>query len=185
MTKALIPLADGVEEMEAVIVIDMLRRAQWEVVAAGLAGNKTVKASRNVTIVADTTWDAVDPGVFDVLIIPGGATGVENLMRDKRILDAVRLFNDSKRWLGAVCAGPLVLQEAGVLAGRRITCHPAVHDKLRAAPRLPERVVVDGKLVTSQGAGTCFEFALTFVRLIDGTAKAKSLMQAIVLTAGG
>lgn len=183
MTKVLIPLADGVEEMEAVIVIDMFRRAQWEVVTAGLT-DKNVRASRNVNLVADTTWDAIDPAAFDVLIIPGGATGVENLRRDPRILDAVRLFHTSNRWLGAICAGPLVLQEAGVLAGRMVTCHPAAHDKLRAAPRLPERVVIDGKLVTSQGAGTCFEFALTFIRLIDGAAKAKALMQAIVLTAG-
>ena len=183
MTRVLIPLASGVEEREAVITIDIFRRAQWDVVAAGLKSGP-VRASRGVTIMPDKIWREVDPFAFDVLIIPGGAGGVDVLNAAPHILETIRVFDSSNRWIGAICAGPLVLQTAGILAGRNVTCHPAVNDKLTATRRLPERVVVDRNLVTSQGAGTTFEFALTIVKLIDGVAKAKSIMQGIVMTAG-
>ena len=180
MTSVLVPLADGVEEMEAVILIDVLRRAGWNVVAAGL-DDGPITASRRVRLLADQPWSAVNPLDFDVLAIPGGAGGVARLSIDGRVLAATREFARAGKWIAAVCAGPLVLQAAGLLAGRRVTCSPAVAEKLTATPRLPERVVVDGKLVTSQGPGTSFEFALALVKLIEGPEKAAAVAAGMVV----
>jgi 4-methyl-5(b-hydroxyethyl)-thiazole monophosphate biosynthesis len=173
-------LAEGVEEMEAVIVIDMLRRAQWHVLAVGLKPG-TVTAARGTRLVPDEVWDKIDPAQFDVLVIPGGARGVENLRHDRRVVDAVRTHAEAGKLTAAVCAGPLVLQDAGVLAGRRATCHPGVVSEFTLARRVDEPVVVDGHIVTSRGAGTSFAFALTLVALVEGAAKAEELARAIVL----
>lgn len=180
MPQVLVPLADGVEEMEAVIIVDILRRAGWRVVTAALQEGP-VAASRGVRLVPDQLWDALDPQAFDVLMLPGGAGGAARLAADERVLATIREFARAGKWIGAVCAAPLVLQAAGILAGRRVTCHPTVAAKLNSAPRLPARVVVDGRLVTSQGAGTTFEFALKLVALIEGEDKAQAIAQAIVL----
>jgi 4-methyl-5(b-hydroxyethyl)-thiazole monophosphate biosynthesis len=102
-------------------------------------------------------------------------------MKDTRVLDAVRAFDQTGKWIAAICAGPLVLQKAGILTGRRVTCHPGVADQLTATPRLTDRVVVDGRLITSQGPGTSFEFALTLVRLIVDPDKALSLGKSMIL----
>jgi 4-methyl-5(b-hydroxyethyl)-thiazole monophosphate biosynthesis len=178
MPTVLVPLANGVEEMEAVIIIDVLRRAQWTVVTAGI-DEGVVTASRGVRLLPDRPWAGVDPSGFDVLMIPGGGPGVERLLKDARLLAILRDFDRAGKWIGAVCAAPLVLQAAGILRGRRATCHPGVADRLTMTPRLDERVVVDGRLVTSQGPGTTMEFALAMVRLVDGDKKAQSLAQSM------
>ena len=180
MKTVLVPLAEGVEEMEATIVMDMLRRAQWHVLAVGLKAG-TVTAARGTRLVPDETWERIDPTQFDVIAIPGGARGVANLRHDPRVVAAVRAHAESGKLPAAVCAGPLVLQDAGVLAGRRATCHPGVSAEFTQAQHVDEPVVVDGNIVTSQGAGTTFAFALTLVALVEGAAKAEELAQAIVL----
>ncbi len=177
MIKVLMPLADGSEEMEAVIVIDTFRRVPWEVTAAGTSPG-IVTGARGVRLVPDASLAEIDPSDYDVLVIPGGQAGVESLARDVRVVDAVRSFVNADKWVAAVCAGPLVLQAAGVLAGRRVTCHPAV--TLTQAQRLSDRVVIDGHLITSQGPGTTLEFALAIVREIEGVAKSAQLAQSMV-----
>lgn len=178
MPNVLVPLANGVEEMEAVIIIDVLRRAQWKVVTAGI-DDGVVTASRGVRLVPDQPWAGLDPSGFDVLMIPGGGPGVERLIKDARFLATIREFDLAGKWIGAVCAAPLTLQAAGILRGRRVTCHPAVADRLTVTPRLDDRVVVEGRLVTSQGPGTSMEFALAMVRLVEGDRKAQSLAQSM------
>ena len=180
MQKVLVPLAEGVEEMEAVIVVDMLRRAQWHVLTVGLKPG-AITASRCIRIVPDEVWDKIDPVNFDILVIPGGARGVEMLRQDRRVVEAVRAHSARGKLTAAVCAGPLVLQDAGVLEGRRATCHPGVVADFTVARRVDEPVVVDGHVVTSQGAGTTFAFALTLVALVAGEARARELAQAVVL----
>jgi len=176
----LIPVADGSEEMEVVIVADTLRRAQWHVVLAGLCAG-TVTASRGVRLVPDAVWADVAPETFDMLVIPGGSQGVVAMTKDERLLAAVRTFMANGKWLAAICAGPLVLQAAGVLKGRRVTCHPGVADELTQTPRLNDRVVVDGRLITSQAAGTTFEFALELIRAVEGDRKADELAKSMVV----
>lgn len=180
MPTVLVPLANGVEEMEAVIIVDVLRRAQWTVTTAGVDDGVLI-ASRGVRLVPDKRWDDIRPADFDILMIPGGAGGVDRLKADARVLEAVRLFTQAGKRIGAVCAGPLVLQAAGILAGRRVTCHPGAAKDLTVTPRLTDRVVVDGTLVTSQGPGTSFEFALAMIRLVDGAEKADTLAKGMVL----
>jgi 4-methyl-5(b-hydroxyethyl)-thiazole monophosphate biosynthesis len=180
MTKALVPLANGVEEMEAVIIIDTLRRANWEVTAAGLGGTQ-ILASRKVKLVADVEWSVVHAASFDVIAIPGGSEGAKNLMASKSLLEAVRKHVGAGKLIGAICAGPLVLQAAGVLAGRKATCHPGVAGQLTATARLENRVVIDDTIVTSQGPGTSFEFALAMIGIVDGQMAADRIAKAMVI----
>ena len=175
----LIPVADGSEEMEVVIVADTLRRARWHVVLAGLAVG-AVTAARGVRLMPDAVWADITPEAFDMLVIPGGSDGVMVLAKDERLLAAVRTFMANGKWVAAICAGPLVLQAAGVLKGRRATCHPGVAGELTQTSRLNDRVVVDGRLITSQAPGTAFEFALALIRAVEGDAKAAALAKAIV-----
>ncbi len=178
MVKALVPLANGVEEMEAVIIIDVLRRAGWSVTTAGLQAGP-VTASRQVRLVPDGTWDEVNPAEYDWIVIPGGAPGTRELIADDRVIAALQAHARAGRWLGAVCAGPTVLHTAGLLDGKRVTSHPAVADRLDTADRCDDPVVIDGQLVTSQGPGTSFDFALTIVALEAGPCAAKELADAM------
>ncbi len=161
--KALVPIADGSEEMEAVIIIDTLRRAEWDVTVAGLRPG-TVKASRDVNLVPDTSWDEINPDDFDVLLLPGGFGGTEAFMVHAGVQQALKDFNAAGKWFGCICAAALALNEAGVLAGKKFTCYPGVEAKLPADVQpANEIVVVDGHLITSQGPGTAFEFALKVI----------------------
>lgn len=187
----LMPLADGVEEMEAVILADVLRRVGWRVVLArvgaaqdagpGTAGPLAVVGSRGVRLVADAAWVAVDPAAFEILAIPGGAAGTDVLCGHAGLLQALRAHLAAGKRIAAICAGPLVLEAAGVLHGRRATCHPGVRDRLRSAVHVAESVVTDGLLTTSQGPGTAFALALELVAMLDGPQAAATLRQALVL----
>ena len=179
MPKVLVPLTDGVEEMEAVIIIDALRRAGWDVVAAGMKPG-AILASRGVKIQPDLPWEQIDPSTFDAVMIPGGK-GARSLAADTRILEAVRDFRTAGKWIGAICAAPLVLQAAGILNGVRATCHPSVAAELTSARHENQRVVVDGRIITSQGPGTAFEFALTLIRLAEGPAAADTVAGPMIL----
>lgn len=180
MTKALIPLAEGCEEMEAVIVVDTLRRAGWDVTTAGLEPG-LVTASRGVMLQPDTTWNAVDPTDFDLLIMPGGGPGTARLKADVRVLETARVFAAAGKWLAAICAAPLVLHAAGVLEGRKATCYPGVEEGLDGVAWLDDRVVVDGHIVTSRGPGTAFEFALALIRLLEGETAARSVGEGMLV----
>ena len=180
--RVLIPVADGSEEMEVVIVADTLRRAQWHVVLAGFAAG-AVTAARGVRLVPDVAWADVTTETFDMLVIPGGWEGVRALVKDERLLVTVRAFIANGKWVAAICAGPLVLQAAGVLKGRRATCHPGVAGELTQTPRLNDRVVVDNQLITSQAPGTALEFALALIRAVEGDAKAAELVKSMVVNA--
>ena len=161
--KALVPIANGSEEMEAVIIIDTLRRAEWDVTVAGLTAG-TITASRGVKLVPDTTWDQINPADFDIILLPGGFGGTEALMAHAGVQQALRDFNAKGKWIGSICAAALALNEAGVLEGRRFTCYLGVEKKLPADVQpVNEPVVVDGHLITSQGPGTAFEFALKVI----------------------
>ncbi|MBU0714521.1 MAG: DJ-1/PfpI family protein [Verrucomicrobia bacterium] len=176
----LMPVADGSEEMEIVIVADTFRRAKWNVAIVGL-GAGTIRASRGVRLVPDVAWADVTPESFDMLVIPGGWDGVMAMTKDERLLATVRTFMANGKWLAAICAGPLLLQAAGVLKGRRVTCHPGVAGELTQTSRLNDRVVVDGRLITSQAPGTAFEFALALIRAVEGDRKADELAKSMVV----
>jgi 4-methyl-5(b-hydroxyethyl)-thiazole monophosphate biosynthesis len=178
----MIPLAEGVEETEAISVVDILRRAGWEVVTAGLCEGP-VRASRGVTLVPDRLLDELHPDAFDLLVIPGGGGGTQRLAADRRVIEWLRAFDEAEKMIGAICAGPKVLHTAGVLEGRRFTCFPGVEKEIGRADRLSDAVVVDDHIVTSQAVGTALRFALKLVALVDGEVKAEQLAEQIVMAA--
>ena len=178
----LMPVADGSEEIEVVIVVDILRRVPWDVMIAGL-GAGAIRASRGVQLMPDAAWADITPEAFDMLVIPGGWDGVTALAKDERLLATVRTFMANGKWVAAICAGPLVLQAAGVLKGRRATCHPGVAGELTQTPRLNDRVMVDNHLITSQAPGTALEFALALIRAVEGDRKSDELAKSMIVIA--
>lgn len=182
MTKtALIPLAPGFEEIEAVILIDVLRRAGVDVTVAGTVPG-VIEASRGVRIEPDTTLDEVDPAGFDLVVLPGGLPGTLALRSDPRILALLRNHHATGRLTAAVCAAPTVLAAAGIAASHRVTAHPSVWNELRSAgvDVRDERVVTDGHVVTSQGPGTSMEFAFALVERLCGPEKVLELNAGIL-----
>jgi len=177
MPTLLIVLAEGFEEIEAVTAIDLLRRAGAEVTTAALAAGIHVIGRTGVTVHADTALDEVLDRDFDCVVIPGGP-GVKALRADPRVLDLVRRQQAAGRWLAAICAGPAVLHDAGLLAGRRYTAHFSVAGEL---PQIlsQERAVADGRIVTSRGAGTAQDFALLLVAKLFSAKKADEIRLSI------
>ncbi len=167
MKRVLVPLAPGFEEIEAVTIIDILRRADIQVTAAGIAAGP-VTGSRGVTLMPDATLDSAADTEFDMIVLPGGGPGTENLRRDARIIRLVKAQAARGGYLAAICAAPTVLGDAGLLAGRRVTSYPSYQAALAAADYRTDRVVVDGNVITSRSPGTALEFALTLVEQLSG-----------------
>jgi protein deglycase len=180
MARTLVPLAQGCEELEAVTVIDLLRRAGVEVVSAGLDA-QPVRASRGVILVPDTTLDEVMSEPFDMIILPGGLPGADNLNRDPRIHTLLQAMNRNGKFTAAICAAPKVLASAGLLNGRKATGYPGVLEKMdRAEIDIePGMVVRDGTIVTSRGPGTAMDFALELIELLVGGAKRLEVEKAL------
>lgn len=177
--RILVPLADGFEEIEAITVIDILRRAAMEVVTAGLKEG-VVLASRKTRHLPDTLIEAVAHQTFDAVVLPGGQPGTNHMKEDARIGEIVLRHARAEKWVAAICAAPLVLHHVGLLAGRRATSHPAVSGALTGVVYVEERVVVDGKMITSRGAGTAMEFAFKLVELIRGTDVAEEVNRGVL-----
>ncbi|MDD5180389.1 MAG: DJ-1/PfpI family protein [Gallionellaceae bacterium] len=170
MPRVLVLLAQGCEEIEAVTVIDILRRAGIEVVSAGLDAHP-VRASRGVMLLPDTTLDEALKHNYDMVVLPGGQPGTNNLKTDVRVLNLVRQMAADDRYVAAICAAPSVLASAGLLDGKSAACYPGTLDDFPRVRRQPAAVVEDGKLITSRGPGTAMDFALTLVERLVGKAK--------------
>ena len=169
MANVLVPLAEGCEELEAVTIIDLLRRAGINVVVAGLQEGP-VKASRGVVLLPDTTLDTVIDEEFDMVVLPGGLPGADHLDQDPRIHKLLQRMAEQDKYTAAICAAPKVLANAGMLEGRAATSYPGVIDAmgLPATRVLQQAVVVDGKVVTSRGPGTAMDFALELIEQLAG-----------------
>lgn len=179
--RILVPLAEGFEEIEAVTIVDVLRRAGLAVVVAGLAPGP-VTGSHGIPIVPDAHLDALELGSITLLVCPGGQPGTRNLAADARVLELARRLHAQGRRVAAICAAPLVLHAAGILRGARVTAHPSVHGQLSGAQLCPaERVVRSDNVLTSQGAGTAMEFALELVAELVGPARAEELARAMIV----
>ncbi|MEM7135256.1 MAG: DJ-1 family glyoxalase III [Myxococcota bacterium] len=163
---ALVLVAQGTEEMEAVITIDVLRRGGIDVTVAGLDGAVPTRCSRSVVIVPDVSVDDID-GDYDVIVLPGGAEGAKRLAGSKRVGELLKAQEKSDRWVAAICAAPVALHTHQVFEGRRMTSHPSVKPTLDEwATYSQSSVVQDGNLVTSRGPGTAFAFALRLVGIL-------------------
>jgi 4-methyl-5(b-hydroxyethyl)-thiazole monophosphate biosynthesis len=170
MKSVLVPLAQGCEELEAVTIIDLLRRAGITVVSAGL-DDKPVRGSRGTVLVPDTTLDEAMQQSFDMVVLPGGQPGTNNLKADSRILALVQRLAQQDKFVAAVCAAPSVLATAGLLDGKRATSFPGALTPFPKVNREPGAVVEDGKIITSRGPGTAMDFALTLIEKLSGRAK--------------
>lgn len=172
MASVLVPLAQGCEELEAITVIDLLRRAGIKVVTAGL-DDQPVTAARGCVLVPDASLDEVLQDNFDMIVLPGGLPGADHLKNDPRIIELVQRLSADDKYTAAICAAPRVLVQAGVLEGRRVTSFPGAIDPA-AVPGLvyvDEPVVTDGKVITSRGPGTAMDFALQLIELLVGRAQ--------------
>lgn len=177
--KALVLLAQGCEELEAVTIVDILRRADITVVTAGL-DDAPVVASRKTKLMPDTTLDDALKEEFDMVVLPGGLPGADNLAADARVIGLLQEMAEAGKFTCAICAAPAVLAKAGVLSGKRATCYPGFLDKLHLPDTTVagDAVVRDGAVITSRGPGTAMDFALELVEALadketrDGVEKA-------------
>ncbi len=176
MARVLVPLAQGCEELEAVTIIDLLRRADIEVVTASL-DDEIVVASRGVRLIADTPLDEVIDDDFDMVVLPGGLPGADHLDSDERIHQLLKRMHQQGKYTAAICAAPKVLANAGMLEDKQATSYPGFIDKMNL-PRtqvLEKPVVTDDKVITSRGPGTAMDFALELIEKLAGSAKRQAV----------
>ena len=167
MATILVPLAQGCEELEAVTIIDLLRRAGLTVVVAGLEAG-TVTASRGVMLLPETTLAEVLDRDFDMVVLPGGLGGAQRLEADQRIAALLRRMAEQGRYVAAICAAPRVLAGAGLLDNREATAYPGILDGQEAIKTSSAAVVRDGTFITSRGPGTAMDFALILIEILCG-----------------
>lgn len=181
MAKVLMPIAEGFEELEAVTIVDVLRRADIEVTIAGLKAGP-VTGSRGTRLIPDAALDQVDEATFDMIVLPGGMPGVKHLQEDPRIKKLLESFTSSGRYTSAICAAPSILASYGLLDGREATSNPKFKDQV-AIPGVTyqeKSVVRDGKVITSRGPGTSIDFALELVGELAGSDKRMAVEAGLV-----
>ncbi len=174
MPKVLVPLAQGCEEIEAVTIIDLLRRAGIEVISASL-DDQPIRASRGVMLLADTTLDFALTQEFDMIVLPGGQPGTNNLKADLRIISLLKKMATQEKYVAAICAAPSVLATAGLLGGKNATSFPGALDAYPEVLQQKIIVVIDGKIITSRGPGTAMDFALTLIEKLVGKSKCEEV----------
>jgi 4-methyl-5(b-hydroxyethyl)-thiazole monophosphate biosynthesis len=180
--KILVPIAEGFEEIEAVTIIDVMRRADLEVTVAGLGTSSPILGSRGIRVQPDVALEDLDPTGFDVIVLPGGLGCTEAFMGDEGVLASLRTHHGAGKLTAAICAAPMVLAKAGLIDGVPVTSHPAVRGNLGNAEVCDSpRVIQSGNVMTSQGAGTAMEFALALVEELCGADKASELATAMVV----
>lgn len=181
MKKVLIHLADGFEEVEAITPIDVLRRAGCEVTTVSISGNREVTSTRGVTVLADKLFDETDYAGADMIILPGGQPGADNLNKHNGLKAQIEIYNSQQKGIAAICAAPLVLGAIGVLNGKKATCYPGVERKLIGANCTGKLVEIDGNIVTGKGPGAAMLFSLTLVERLVGKFKADELRKDMII----
>jgi len=172
---AVVLLAPGFEELEAVTIVDVLRRAGISVLLAGIVGGP-IAGGHGIKVTPDISID--DVKAYDVLILPGGNPGYLNLERDQRVLKLIRDAYDAGKYVGAICAAPHVLGKAGIMEGATATCYPGI--EIAGAKRVEEPVVRHGTIITSQGPGTAIDFSLDLVEVLTSKENAREVRKALL-----
>jgi protein deglycase len=179
--KVLVPIADGCEEIEAVCIIDVLRRAGAEVTVASV-DELQINASREVKLTADCLIFDCTNQIFDLIALPGGMPGAEHFRDSTQLVEMLKNQREEGRLYAAICASPVVVfQPHDLLAGKKATCHPGRKHTLENKEAADSRVVVDGNCITSQGPGTAMEFALKLVEILLGKEKMKEIEGPLVM----
>lgn len=180
MKKAVIFLAQGFEEVEAMTPVDLLRRAGVEVEMLAVDGSDTVTGAHGIQITVDNSIDSADLSETDLLILPGGMPGTKNLDASRAVADALISADKQGKLIAAICAAPSVLGHLGLLEGKSATCYPGFEKELRGAEVSAESVVVDGNIITSRGVGTAIDFGLKLTALLVDSETANELGKGIV-----
>jgi 4-methyl-5(b-hydroxyethyl)-thiazole monophosphate biosynthesis len=170
MKNALVLFADGSEELEAITVVNILRRAGVSVTLAGL-DTGMLRGSRGVMLIPDKTLDAVLNEEFDMIVLPGGQPGTDHLKADARVIELAQRMAQQNKYVSAICAAPSVLATAGLLDGKQATSFPGALNPFQKVKQQHTAVVEDGKIITSRGPGTAMDFALTLVERLAGHVK--------------
>lgn len=185
MTKSVaVLLADGFEPLEVVAPVDALRRGGAQVDLVSIMGRKDVLSAQDVTITADAQLDEADLGAFAMLMVPGGSVGVENLKQCMPLKSALEsALDDKDRMVAAICAGPTVLAEWGLLEGRHATCYPGCESVFPSGVYTSEDVTQDGNLLTATGPGTALAFGIAALGMLEGAAAAEQVAQGMLFKA--
>lgn len=174
-------MAEGFEEIEAVAVIDILRRGGVELKTFSISGNKNVKGAHEITILCDALFEDIDFNDGEIILLPGGMPGTTNLSKHEGLQKVLLNYQTTDKWIGAICAAPTVLGKLGIIDGKTATCYPGCEKDLGSANYVKESVVVDGKIVTSRGVGTALEFGLKLIELTIGYGAAQKLKSEMLI----
>lgn len=168
MKNVAVPLAEGFEEIEAITIIDVLRRGGVQVVTLSVTGQREVTGSHQISIRADQLFEEVDFGSMDMIVLPGGMPGSMNLNSHSGLREVLSEMNSKGKYLGAICAAPLVLGSLGLADGIEATCYPGFEKFLSGAKLNDEGVVADHKIITGRGAGFAMPFAIRLLEVLLG-----------------
>lgn len=180
MSKAAIFMADGCEEIEGLTAVDVLRRAGIAIDMISIQSSRTVTGSHGIAFEADMTFEQADPDAYDAAILPGGMPGTLKLKEHEGVNSVIRSYAKEGKLVAAICAAPSVLGAAGILEGKRATCHPGFEDKLTGATFLEDTAVTDGNVITSRGMGTAIDFALAIVAYLKDASAVDDLKRKLV-----
>jgi 4-methyl-5(b-hydroxyethyl)-thiazole monophosphate biosynthesis len=180
MKRAAIFFATGYEEIEALTVVDLLRRADIEVECVSVDNEKSVKGSHNINVSMDSGIDDIDFESFDILVCPGGMPGTLNLEACRKLTDNIRKFNEDGKLIGAICAAPSIFGHMGLLQGKKACIYPGMEAELKGAEVVYDKVAKAGNIITSRGMGTAIEFGLEIVAALIGRETADKLGKAVV-----
>ena len=178
MKKVIVPFAEGFEEIEAITIVDTLRRAGLEVSCASISEELLVTGANGIKITCDTLFQPTQ--LADAIILPGGLPGAENLACDKALLSSLKAHSQNHKLIGAICAAPWALHNAGLLDDIKVTCYPGFEEKLPNAHWQDKRVIFDQGIITGKGPGTSLEFALKIVEILISKEQAKVLAQGMI-----
>lgn len=178
--KVVVFFATGYEEVEALSVVDVLRRGGVEVIMAGVDGEE-VTSGRQIKVKMDQKAEDIDYDLVDMIVLPGGLPGVDNLFESSLVKEKVLEFKEKNKWLAAICAAPSVLGKLGVLEGETATCYPNFEQFLYGATHVTDRTVVSNKIVTGKGAGASLEFALKLLEIVSGKEKADQIKNSMLV----
>ena len=173
-------MADGVEEIEGLTVVDLARRAGIEIDMVSIMGRQEINGSHGIRFMADKLIEDIKFGDYDGLVCPGGVKGTQNLKADERVAALIREFCAAGKLVSAICAAPTVLGAAGVLEGKKATCYPGCEDGLTGATALTDKVVRDGNIITSRGMGTATDFGLALIEYLMDSKAADDMAVKIV-----
>jgi protein deglycase len=176
-----IHLATGFEEIEAITIIDVLRRADIGVTTVSITGHREVTGAHEIIVHADLLFEDADYGKAGMIVLPGGMPGAKNLSEHEGLAQQIVAFHTGGKWLGAICAAPLVFGKLGIVKGKEVTCYPGFEKYLEGAHVTGKNVTCSGTMITAKGPGAAIPFALKIVEMVQGKNRVDSLKEKMIV----